>query len=98
MGILEADAGAGFMRLRIKAVPGAKRDAIVGVLGDRLKVRVSAPPEDGRANRAICELIERTIGVKSARVELIVGASSAEKVVCIRHVDEATIRRSLGID
>lgn len=98
MDVLESEGGAGSMRLRIKAVPGAKRDAIAGVLGDRLKVRVSAPPEGGRANRAICALIERTIGVKGARVELIAGVSSAEKVVRIQHADEATIRRTLGIE
>src|SRR5690349_990673 len=37
-------------RIFLKVVPGSRRDQIVGGLGDRLKVKVSAPPEDGRAN------------------------------------------------
>ena len=45
--------------LRVKAVPGAKRDAIAGALGDRLKIRVAAPPEDGQANAAIRALLAR---------------------------------------
>ncbi len=42
----------------VKAVPGAAQDTVAGALGDRLKVRVSAAPEDGRANKAICRLLE----------------------------------------
>jgi uncharacterized protein (TIGR00251 family) len=52
----------------VKAVPGASRDEIAGVLGGRLKVRVAAPPEGGKANRAIAMLLARAIGVKAGRV------------------------------
>ncbi|MDP7071114.1 MAG: DUF167 domain-containing protein [Phycisphaerales bacterium] len=48
--------------IRIKAVPGASRDAVAGLLGDRLKVRVSAAPEGGKANKAICQLLSITMG------------------------------------
>ena len=41
----------------VKAVPGASLDTVAGALGDRLKVRISAAPEDGQANRAICRLL-----------------------------------------
>jgi len=44
-----------------QAVPGASRSGIAGVLGDRLKVRISAPPEAGKANDAICELIAQAL-------------------------------------
>lgn len=96
MAILETESG-GAVRLRIKAVPGASKDQVADVLGDRLKVRVAQPPEGGRANRAICALIARAIGVKGASVELVSGPASAEKVLRIQGADEATIRRSLGI-
>jgi len=71
--------------LAVKAVPGPKRDAIAGVLhmpgGDRLKVRTSAPPEGGRANKAICALVARSLGVRASSVTLVSGQASAEKVL-----------------
>jgi len=71
----------GGVLIRVKAVPGASRDQIAGVLGDRLKVKVAAPPEGGKANRAICALLAKELGVKPSRVEIVSGATSAEKVV-----------------
>lgn len=67
--------------IRVKAVPGASRDAIAGPLGDRLKVRVAAPPEGGKANKAICKLIAAKASLKTAQIEIIAGASAAEKTV-----------------
>lgn len=69
------------IRILVKAVPGAKRDEIVGRLGDRLKVRVSAPPEGGKANEAICALIATALGIKARDVRIVAGLSRAEKTV-----------------
>lgn len=81
---VETDARTGDLLIAVKAVPGAKRDEIVGLLGDRLKVRVSAPPEGGRANKAIEALIAGALGVRASAVEVEAGHSSAEKVVRVR--------------
>lgn len=72
--------------IAVKAVPGAKRDEVVGRLGERLKVRVSAPPEGGKANKAICELLARELDVKAKDVEVVRGHSSAEKTVRVAGV------------
>ena len=72
------------LEIRVKAVPGARRDEIAGPLGDRLKVRVSQPPEGGRANDAIREVIATRLGVSTREVELVQGASSPQKVLRIR--------------
>ena len=69
--------------LWIKAVPGASRDQVAGVLGERLKVRVSAPPEDGKANAAICRLLARSLGLRASQVSVETGHSSAEKTIRI---------------
>ena len=69
--------------LRLKAVPGASRDEIAAVMhhpdGVRLKVRVSAPPEGGKANKAICKLLARELGCKPGDVEIIAGHTNPEK-------------------
>ena len=75
--------GQGGALLGVKAVPGASRDSIAGVLGERLKVRISAPAEGGKANKAICELIAASLGLKSREVEIVAGHSSPEKQVRI---------------
>ncbi|TVR99634.1 MAG: DUF167 domain-containing protein [Phycisphaerales bacterium] len=76
---IEEDESGGVL-VRIKAVPGSSRDRIAGVLGDRLKVAVSAPPEGGKANRAIAGLLASALGVRTNRVELVSGPSHPEKV------------------
>lgn len=78
--VCERTAGGG-ATIRVKAVPGASRNQIAGVLGDRLKVRVAAPPEGGKANAAILALLAKELGVKPAQLELISGETGAEKVV-----------------
>ena len=67
------------MELRIKVVPGASRSEIVGVLGDRLKIRIAAPPEKGKANQALLLLIADWLGTKN--IELVSGHGNAEKIV-----------------
>lgn len=81
--------------VRIKAVPGASRDEIAGVVGDRLKVRVSAPPEGGKANKAICRVVARALGVRASAVRVEAGASHPEKTLRVAGVDGATVRAGL---
>ncbi len=70
--------GGGF-ELAIKVVPGASRTEVVGPLGNRLKVRVAAPPEGGKANRELLRLLQEWLGVRD--VEIAAGLSRAEKTV-----------------
>ncbi len=76
---IAADDGPSACLVRVKAVPGAKRDEIVGRLGDRLKVRVAAPPEGGKANAAICALLANALGLRPRDVTIVAGLSSPEK-------------------
>lgn len=81
--------------LWIKAVPGASRDQISGVLGDRLKIRVSAPPEGGKANKAIIALITKTFALKSSQVEIESGHAHAEKTLRLRTTTIAKLHKWL---
>jgi uncharacterized protein (TIGR00251 family) len=69
--------------IHVKAVPGASRDQIAGAVGDRLKVRISAPPEGGKANKAICRVLANALGVKAKEVSIESGQMSPEKVIRI---------------
>ena len=78
--------------VRIRVVPGASRTEVKGRYGDVIKVRVSAPPEGGRANRAVVDLLEQLVG---GSAEIVRGPSSRSKTVLIRGVDRATVAEVL---
>ena len=70
-------------RLRLRVVPGASRTGIVGRHGPAWKVRVSAPPDAGRANDAVLELLAHVLGVRRRDVELESGAAARDKIVSL---------------
>jgi uncharacterized protein (TIGR00251 family) len=70
----------------VRAQPGARKTAVLGEQAGALKVAVTAPPEDGRANAALVEVLKDWLGVKRAQVELLSGQTSRNKVVLIRGV------------
>ncbi|MDZ4830757.1 MAG: DUF167 domain-containing protein [Phycisphaerae bacterium] len=78
--------------IRVKAVPGASRDQIAGLLGNRLKIRVAAPPEGGKANHAICRVLAKALGIAERDVTIESGSSSAEKVVRLSAIDVARVQ------
>jgi len=85
----------GGVEITIKAVPGASRDRIVGPLGDALKVQVSAPPEKGKANQAIVELIAAALRVTPRSISIVHGNSSPRKVARISGITSDTVRAKL---
>lgn len=93
-GIITSD-GEGGSLIRVKASPGASRDAIAGTRGDRLKVRVGAPPEGGRANDAICALLAGALGARPRDAEVTHGRTSPEKTIRVRGVPPDDARRAL---
>jgi uncharacterized protein (TIGR00251 family) len=89
--MLKPDPSGTGVLIAIKAVPGARRDEIVGRLGDRLKVRVSAPPEGGKANRAIRALLAAELNLREQDVQVVRGQSSPEKTVLVLGVRQADL-------
>ena len=92
---LRIENGDSAVRVWIKAVPGASRDQISGVLGDRLKVRIRAPAEDGRANLVICATIAKALKIKSKQVTIESGRTNPEKVVRIEGISAELVRAML---
>jgi len=81
--------------LRLHVQPGAGRSAVVGRHGDALKIKVGAPPADGRANTAVVGLVAETLGIPASDVERVGVASSRSKRVRVRGVDADDLRRVL---
>lgn len=79
----------------IKAVPGASRNEVVGLVGERLKVRVAAAPEAGKANKAICETVAQALGVKVRSVTIEIGATNPEKVIRAARMSADIVREKL---
>ena len=69
--------------LPIKAIPNAPRSAVVGWLGDALKVKVHAPALEGRANDELCEFLADTLGLPRRAVTVAHGDKSRQKVLRI---------------
>jgi uncharacterized protein len=70
-------------RLRLTVVPGAQRSQVVGLLGDRLKVRLAAPPEKGAANQELIAFLARRLDLPKSSLTLSGGAQSRTKVVTV---------------
>jgi len=67
--------------LEVRVQPRARRNEVVGRQGVALRVRVTAPPSDGRANEAVIELLARTLGVPRSSLAIVAGAASRDKRV-----------------
>ena len=88
---------AAFTRLRLRVSPGAARAAVVGRHGDAWKVRVSAaPPERGRANEAVLELLAETLALPRSSVTLVSGGGSRDKIVELAGIEPEEIERRLA--
>jgi uncharacterized protein (TIGR00251 family) len=79
----------------LKVVPGSSRDQIVGWLGDALKIKVIAPPEKGKANEAVIDLLAEALGVSTDDIEVVSGQSSPSKVIAVTGMDDEAIKKAL---
>jgi uncharacterized protein (TIGR00251 family) len=84
-------AAAASATLAIKAIPNAPRSEVVGWLGDALKVKVHAPPVEGRANEALCEFLADHLRLPRRAVEVLRGDTSRQKTVRITGLTAAEL-------
>lgn len=83
-------------RLSLKVVPGSSRTAIAGWMGDTLRIRVSAPPERGKANAAVEALLSKVLGISRGEARIVSGGTSPHKVIEITGLGEAELRCRLS--
>jgi uncharacterized protein (TIGR00251 family) len=65
--------------LLVHVQPGAKKSEVVGVHGERLKIRIAAPPVDGKANAALVAFLATLLDVSKSQIELVAGTSGRQK-------------------
>jgi uncharacterized protein (TIGR00251 family) len=83
--------------LAIKAVPNAPRSAVVGWLGEALKVKVHAPALEGRANDELCEFLADALALSRRAVTVLQGDKSRQKILHISGLTLAEVRLKLGV-
>jgi uncharacterized protein len=87
----------GGVTLSVKIHPRAKRNAITGRLGDALKVSLTAPPIDGKANDACIEFLAKLLQVPRSSVTIASGQSSRGKLIRVSGLSAEEVRRRIGI-
>ena len=93
--IAVTETGAGCV-LAVLAQARARRNGVVGEHAGALKVAVTAPPEDGKANRALVELLQNVLGVKRSQVELLAGETTRQKRFLIRNLAKQELQSRLA--
>jgi uncharacterized protein (TIGR00251 family) len=83
--------------LAIKAIPNAPRSEVVGWLGEALKVKVHAPPVEGRANEALCEFLAVSLRLPRRAVSVLRGDTSRQKLVRIEGLSLVEVRQRLAV-
>ncbi len=82
-------------RLLLRVVPRAARDGVAGEQPDALRVRLNAPPVDGKANAALVRYLAGALGVRPSAVTLEHGHGARLKTVTIQGLDAAAVRKRL---
>ena len=85
----------GGVLLTLRVVPRAARSEVGAPLGDALKIRLQAPPVDGKANAALIEFLAEALGIPRRSVRLVAGTTSRAKRVMVTGLSAADVRRRL---
>lgn len=90
--ITETDQGA---VIQVRVVPRSSVELVDGVLGDALKIRLQAPPVEGKANKALMKFLAKRMGLSASRIELLGGETHRNKRVLLCGVARADVEEKL---
>jgi len=82
--------------IAVHVTPKSGRDEVVGWRGAELSVRVTAPPEGGKANSAVCKVIARALGVPKTSVHVVRGEVARHKVLEIDGIGDGHLLAAFG--
>jgi len=84
--------------LAVKVVPGSSRSSIGGLLDGMLKVKISVPPEKGKANQCLVKFLAKQLGVKRNAIRIISGQTRPVKRVEVLGISAETLQKKLGLN
>ena len=79
----------------VRVQPGAKRNVVLGEFGEALKIALTAPPVDGRANEACVEFLAGLLDIPQSSVTIVSGHNRRNKVVRVAGLSSSTLRQRL---
>jgi uncharacterized protein (TIGR00251 family) len=97
-GVREAGRGEESATVTVHVLPRASREGVAGLFGDAVRVRLTAPPLENRANEALVRFLSATLNVPRARVEIVAGRRGRAKVVRVVGVSRKEFFLRLGLE
>ncbi|MHC4475486.1 MAG: DUF167 domain-containing protein [Planctomycetota bacterium] len=88
----------GAVLFKAKIVPGSSKTAMCGLIGGMLKVKVSAPPQKGKANQCLCEFLAKQLGVKKNAVTIVSGQSRPVKSIQVSGISAKSLLGRLNLN
>ena len=83
------------MKLQIKVIPSSSKDCIVGWLENTLKIKVKAPADKGKANKAVIKLLEENLKLAKGTISITNGITSGNKIIEIDGINDDVIHQQL---
>ncbi len=80
--------GENSLNIQVQIQPGSSKDQIIDLHNGRLKIKISAPPVDGKANQNLIEFIAKALGVSKSKIEIVKGRTSKLKTLKISGIDQ----------
>ncbi len=81
--------------LKVKIIPGSSRNALTHPIGDKLVIKLTSPPVEGKANKLLMKFLGKKLGVAPSSISIVRGVASREKILFIAGPDGATVRKKL---
>ena len=85
------------MKLQIKVIPSSSKDCIVGWLENTLKIKVKAPADKGKANKAVIKLLEGNLELAKGSISITNGTTSGNKIIEIDGINDDVIHQKLSV-
>lgn len=81
----------------LRVQPRASRNAVAGVMGDAVKLAITAPPVDGKANQAVVEYLAELFQVSKSSIAIVSGETGRNKLIAVRGLKAEQVRKALGL-